>query len=125
MELIFRISLIIGVLIFLAVILLMMKKHRLSVKYAIVWLVAAFVLLLFAAVPSILIFIRNFLKVEVVSNLVFMIVIAFMLLIILGLSSTVSKFAEEIKKLTQNAAILEKRVRNLENEKNTESKKDI
>ena len=106
--------LIFGVLLFILIIIIMIKKHKLSVKYAIIWLLAGFVLLVFAMFPYVVKLIRYFVGIELVSNLVFMMLISFLILVVLGLSSTVSIFSVQIKKLTQNQAMLEKRIRELE-----------
>ena len=116
-----QILLILGMMVFIGIILFMIKKHLLSVKYAIIWLVAGAVLFVFAAFPYVVLLIRFYVGVEVASNLVFMIVLSFLVFIVLGLSSTVSCFAEQIKRLTQSIAILEKRTRELE-DKNEKGK---
>ena len=61
-------------------------------------------------------------------NVVFLLVIAFILLLLLSLSSIVSGFAEKIKRLAQENALLEERVRRLEaqlaaQDKQTENEK--
>ena len=51
-EPVFRIGLILGAILFLFIILWMLKKKKLTVRYSIVWFFAAFVLVLFAALTS-------------------------------------------------------------------------
>ncbi len=105
---------------FFAVILFMIKKQKLSVKYALIWLFAAFVLLVFAIFPYTVLVLRDILNMEMPVNVVFTIAIAFILLLLLSLSSIVTGFSLKIKKLTQQLAFLEKRVRELE-DKNKEN----
>ncbi len=114
---VFRVILILGSILFLIMILVMIKKNKLSVKFSIMWIFAALIMILFACFPYLVYLIRYFTGFEVVSNLVFTMVIGFILLIILGLTSVASVFSEQIKRLSQANAILEKRVRDLE-EKN-------
>ena len=57
---------------------------------------------------------RALLRFEVVSNMVFTMLFGFVLLVLLILSATASTQTEEIKRLTQHNAILEHRVRQLE-----------
>ena len=112
---ILRIGLLLGAVCYLALILWLLKKKKLTVRYSIIWLISAGVLtdLLGMAVPV---------------NVVFLLVIAFILLLLLSLSSIVSGFAEKIKRLAQENALLEERVRRLEaqlaaQDKQTENEK--
>lgn len=114
LSLVLRADLVVGVLLYLGVILWLLKKNKLTVRYSIIWFLSGFVLLLFALFPYIVLVLRDLLHVEVAVNLVFMIVLAFVLLILLSLSSIVSSFSEKIKRLSQNNALLERRVRELE-----------
>lgn len=114
MTLTFRIALIISAVIFIAIILSMIKRGRLSVKYSIVWICAALVMLLFACFPYIVMVMRDLLKMEVVSNLIFLLAIAFTIFIVLWLCSEISTANSRINRLCQTNALLEKRVRELE-----------
>ena len=109
-----RIGLILGAILFLFIILWMLKKKKLTVRYSIVWFFAAFVLVLFAVFPYIVLVLRDLLQVELVSNLVFLMVLAFVLFMLLSISCIVSVFSEKLKRLSQEAALLEQRVRDLE-----------
>ena len=113
-EPVFRIGLILGAILFLFIILWMLKKQKLTVRYSIVWFFAAFVLVLFAVFPYIVLVLRDLLQVELVSNLVFLMVLAFVLFMLLSISCIVSVFSEKLKRLSQEAALLEQRVRDLE-----------
>lgn len=109
-----RILLLVGVAAYLFVILWLMKKQKLSVRYSIIWLFSAAVLALFAVFPYIVLVLRDLTKIVTPSNLIFMMAIAFLLLISLCLTSIVSGLSEKIKKLAQQNALLERRVRELE-----------
>ena len=113
-EPVFRIGLILGAILFLFIILWMLKKKKLTVRYSIVWFFAAFVLVLFAVFPYIVLVLRDLLQVELVSNLVFLMVLALVLFMLLSISCIVSVFSEKLKRLSQEAALLEQRVRDLE-----------
>ena len=114
LSLFLRVDLVVGVLLYLGVILWLLKKNKLTVRYSIIWFMSGFVLLLFALFPYIVLVLRDLLHVEMAVNLVFMIVLAFVLLILRSLSSVVSGFSEKIKRLSQHNALLEHRVRELE-----------
>ena len=72
------------------------------------------VLLVFAAFPLVAKMLRALLRFEVVSNMVFTLLFVFVLLVLLILSAAASTQTEEIKRLAQQSAILEHRVRQLE-----------
>lgn len=109
-----RILLLIGVAFYLFVIIWLMKKQKLLVRYSIIWLFSAAVLALFAIFPYIVLVLRDLTKIVTPSNLIFMMAIAFLLLISLCLTSIVSGLSEKMKKLAQQNALLERRVRELE-----------
>ena len=106
--------LLIGVAVYLFVLLWLTKKQKLLVRYSIIWLFSAAVLALFAVFPYIVLVLRDLTKIVTPSNLIFMMAIAFLLLISLCLTSIVSGLSEKIKKLAQQNALLERRVRELE-----------
>lgn len=111
---IFRIALLVGAGLYLLIILGLLKKKKLTVRYAIVWLLSGIALLAFAIFPYIVLVLRDLMHVEMAVNVVFMLTIAFMLLLLLSISTVVSEFGEKIKRLTQTQALLEKRLRELE-----------
>lgn len=113
-----RALLIFGALVYLFAIMFLLKKGKLNVQYSLIWLGSAFVLLLFAIFPYIVAVLRDILHVEVVANLVFMLLFGFVLLLLLSLSTIVTGFATKIKRLTQTQALLEARVRQLEEQLN-------
>ena len=119
-EPLLRILLLIGVAVYLFVILWLMKKQKLLVRYAIIWLFSGAVLGVFAVFPYIVLVLRDIIQIVTPSNLIFMIVIAFLLLVSLSLTSIVSGLSERLKKIAQQNALLERRVRELE-EKQKES----
>lgn len=99
---------------YLAFILFLLKKHRLTVKYAIIWLFSAGVLIVFSLFPYVVLVITDLLGMSVASNTVFLLSIAFILMLLISLSSAVSQFAQKITRLAQKNALLEERVRRLE-----------
>lgn len=109
-----RVGLLAGSLCYLGVIFWLLKKKKLTVRYSIIWLFSAFVLLVFAIFPYVVLVLTDLLGMAVPVNLVFLLVLAFILLLLLSLSSIVSGFAEKLKRLAQHNALLERRVRELE-----------
>lgn len=110
----FQAAMIIGSLGYLGVVFYLLKKQKLAVQYAIIWLLSGFVLLIFALFPYVVLVLGDILHVLNPVNFIFLVILAFVLLILLSLSAVVSGFALRIKRLTQNAALLERRIRELE-----------
>ena len=79
--------------------------------------VGAIALVIAAAFPYVIYVLRDVLSIEMPVNLVFLLMFCFVLVVLLSLSIAITQLAEKCKRLTQANAILEKRVRDLE-EKN-------
>ena len=110
----FQAALIAGALLYLLIVFYLLKKQKLAVQYAIIWLISGFVLLIFALFPYVVLVLGDILHVINPVNFIFLVTLCFVLLILLSLSVVVSGFALRIKRLTQNAALLERRIRELE-----------
>ena len=110
----FQFYMILGAAILLLIIFALLKKGQMSVKYSLLWLALAVVLVIFAVFPYVVYVLRDLLDVQMPVNLVFMLMFCFVLLVLLSLSIGVSQLADKCKRLTQENAILEKRVRDLE-----------
>ena len=113
-DITFRLALVVGVILYLVVIFFLLKKRKLSVQYSIIWLFSGFALLVFALVPYVVLVLGDILHIVNPVNFVFLAAIGFMLLILLSISAAVSQLTEKNKTLTQNAALLERRIRELE-----------
>jgi len=105
---------IIGVVLFFGIIIFFLRRNTLSLKYTLLWLISGFVMLLISIFPDILAFISNILGFQVASNALFALILGFFLMILLSLTSIVSGQTEKIKTLAQAIALLEKRIREME-----------
>jgi hypothetical protein len=95
-----------------------LRKKALSLKYSLLWLLSALAMLVLSIFPSVLFFFADLLGFTLASNALFAILLGFVIVILLSLTSIVSRQNEHIKTLTQANALLEKRVRELEGEQN-------
>lgn len=114
MRLILQVFLIVCVLIFLAIIIHYLAKKKLNLRYSLVWLGAGLGMLVIAIFPQIVTVVCGLIGIDTPVNAVFLFAGMFMLLIIFTLTIIVSKMNNQIYRLTQKQAILEKRVRELE-----------
>lgn len=110
----FQEFMILGALALLIIIFVLLKHGKMTVKYSLLWMCLSLVLLVFALFPYVVYVLRDLMDVVMPVNLVFMLMFCFVLLVLLSLSIAISQLAEKSKRLTQANAILEKRVRELE-----------
>lgn len=103
-----------GALALLVLIFWFLKRGSLSVKYSLLWLGLAVLLVVFAACPYVVYVLRDLLDFVMPVNLVFLLMFCFVLMVLLSLSIAITQLAEKCKRLTQANALLEKRVRDLE-----------
>lgn len=111
---VFRVILLIDVLIYLLIIMFLMRKGKMNLKYSLVWLLTGVVMLVCAAFPGVVHLVAKLFGVYSDVNIVFFVGVCFLLVIILSLTSIVSLLSDRLRSLTQTQAILEKRVRELE-----------
>ncbi len=110
----FRVILLVGILLYILLIMYLMKKGRMSLKYSLVWFLTGLVLLICAVFPQLIGNITGLLGIYSEANGVFFVGVCFILLIILSLTSIVSGLSERLRNLIQTQGMLEKRVRELE-----------
>lgn len=111
-----RMTLIIAVVCYFIVILYFLKQKALNLKYTLLWLVAGLVMGILVAVPELLVSIIRIFGIQDNMNGLFIFAIGFIILILLSLTSIASRQNQKIRTLTQELAILDKRVRELEQE---------
>ena len=110
----FQAYMLLGALVLLAIIFVFLKKGLMTVKYRLLWLGLSIVLVIFAACPYVVFVLRDILDIEMPVNLVFLLMFCFVLVVLLSLSIAITQLADKCKRLTQENALLEKRVRELE-----------
>ena len=115
-----RVFLIICVLVYLAVIVQLLRKKKLNLRYTLIWIFAAAALLFMAIFPNVIVSITHLLGINLPSNFIFIVEGIFVLVILLSLTSIVSHLSNRILQLIQTQALLEKRVRDLESRLNKE-----
>lgn len=101
-------------LLFLICVVWQIKKGKLLLRYALLWLVLAAVIMLAALFHDWLYPISSMLGFEAPSNFVILVALFFLLAICLSLSIIVSGQARKIKSLVQNLAILENKMDHLD-----------
>lgn len=114
MSLNLRLILIAGSALFFCVTLYLIYNKRMDLNNSIRWFAGAVILILMALFPDALEHICRWVGISVPSNLVFFVGIAYLLWTSISFSAEISRQHETIKKLTQRYALLEKRLRDIE-----------
>lgn len=109
-----RFFLIAGVICYFIIILYFLKQRALNLKYTLLWLLAGVVMGLLVIFPNMLVRMIHMFGIEDNMNGLFIICIAFILMILMALTSIASRQNAKIRQLVQEIAILDKRIRELE-----------
>ncbi len=109
METILRIEIILAFFILLCVILYNLKKGKMPVKYALVWIFSAVVMILCACFPQIIGFITRLLGFELISNVILSIFLGLLICITISLTVIVSGQSKKIDLLVQEVSLLKQK----------------
>lgn len=110
-----KIVALVSLLFYFAGILYLLRKKSIYLKYTLMWIFAGIIMGILIIFPGILEKIANAIGIQVASNAAFAMLLFFILLILMELTSIVSKLSEKNKNLIQTIALVEKRIRELEN----------
>ncbi len=99
---------------YFVMILYLLKKKMLYIRYVLLWLVTGAVMALLVVCPQVISWFFQWCGFQLFSNGLFAMLILFILCILLAVTSIVSRLNEKNRRLVQEIALLEKRVRELE-----------
>lgn len=102
-------------LIFLANIIRLVSKKKLLLKYSLLWMLLALIMMICALFPEPIFVLSKALGVELASNFIFIVAIVCLLAICLSLSIVVSKQTAYTKTLIQEIAIINDRLTRKDN----------
>ena len=100
--------------ILLVVIVQLIRRHRLREEYALVWLMAGAAILVLSVFGGLVRLLASLVDVSYPPTLVLVVGLLFALLIILSQSVTISSHANRVRDLAQTVALLERRLRQVE-----------
>ena len=109
-----RITLAIALIVYFSLILIFLKKKAIELKYTLLWLLAGLCMAILVVFPSILPSLLRILGITGNMNGLFIICIAFLMMLCMALTSIVSRQAGQIRNLTQSMAIMEKELRDVQ-----------
>lgn len=122
-----RLVLIAALVVYFVMILVFLKNKTLELRYTLLWMFAGVVLAVLVIWPETLMRLIRLMGIQSNMNGLFLMAIAFIVMIMMSLTSIVSRQTNKIRNLVQEIAILEKQVRELEKEtgrKDTDKKED-
>lgn len=111
MTLKFRLIMAAILLIGFVIIINMVRKKSLDLRYALIWLALIAMILVIVIVPGLLGVITHFLGIYDAMNMVFFMGFVFLIIVTFFLTAALSRNSNRIKALTQQVALLEKQVR--------------
>lgn len=110
MSLKLKLLLIITMILILLYILRAIKKNKISIKYALIWIISNIIVILCILFVEPLFKLANFLEIETVSNMMFFLGFIFLIVICFKLSTQISIQNKKIISLTQELGILKNRI---------------
>ena len=102
------------IIVYFFVIVSLLKQKKLSLRYTLLWLFMGVICLVIVLLPDILEILKELLGVKDAMNTLFGCLICFVFIHLISLTSIVSRQSEKIKRLIQDNALLEKRIRDME-----------
>lgn len=109
MSLALKISSIIFLLLVIIIVLHLVKKEKIAIKYSFVWLIPCFILLIFVLIPGCLVWATNVLGFQTASNMILTLLVALLLIISISLTVIVSNQKEQVRLLIQEVSILKEK----------------
>lgn len=114
-----QIILIFAIVIYFVIILLFLKRKALELKYTLIWLLAGVVMLVLVSFPGLMKKMVRLVGIQDSMNGLYITLIAFIIMILMTLTSIVSRLLYKCTVLIQQIALLEERIRNLETKNNS------
>jgi len=112
-----QVAMLIAELIYFVLMIIFLKKKMLSLKYSLLWLIAGVLMVILTLFPGIIWRISSLIGIETPMNGLFAMMFFFVLTLMMSLTAIVSHQTEWIRSLTQSQALLEERIRELEEKK--------
>jgi len=102
----YQLSLILGVLIYLSILIVLIVRKKVNIRYTILWLLATIVMLILAIFPQLITTLARLMGISEPTNLLFVIQGFFVLLIVMYLTTIVSWLTNRLNRLTQHHALV-------------------
>lgn len=117
-----QVTLSIAVICYFVIILYYLKRKMLELKYTLVWLMVGLIMGIMIYFPELLVHFVRILGIESNMNGLYILCIAFIMMILMTLTSIVSRQQMKIRILIQELSMLDKRIRELEEQRDSGDK---
>ena len=114
--------LIVASILFMLFIIIVTQRKKLSFKYTLLWLLFSLIILILAIFPRTVMLAARLLFIETPTNAIFLIFFVLIIVLIFYISIGFSKLMEKSTVLTQNNALLSKKIEDLEQKLKSEEK---
>ncbi len=108
------VALVAAIIIFFVLVLYLLKYRRLALKYTLLWLVTGTAMLILVVWPGFLLKLAALVGIQSNMNALYIFMLAFVIMILMSLTSICSGQNARIRELIQTDAIMEKRLREAE-----------
>lgn len=112
-----RVVLIIAVILYFVLILYWLKIKALNLKYSLLWLLSGVVMGILVIFPETLLWVSSLVGIQTPMYALLFFALAFVIAILMSITSIVSRQNRKIRTLIQENALLEKRIRDIEEDK--------
>lgn len=108
------VALIAAIAVFFILIIVFLKYRRLELKYTLLWLLTGVIMLILVLRPDLMRLLSSLAGIQSNMNGLFLFILAFVIMILMSLTSICSGLNERIRELVQTEALTEKRLRDAE-----------
>lgn len=98
----------------------MIRKNKLDLKYALLWIGVTVVFILLALIPQVIVLASAIIGIEVASNALFLIGIIFAYAILFSLTVALSRTSSKVKEIVQELGLLKNELENRRDSSNNE-----
>lgn len=116
MDISLRITIIVALIIYYACILYLLRRKSLTLKYTLLWILSGLIMILIVIFPDVFESMIHKIGVVEMTNGLFAVVLFAILIILISITSIVSKMNRRIRQLVQQCAMYEQEIRKLKTE---------
>lgn len=116
MDMSLRITIIVALVIYYACIFYLLRRKSLTLKYTLLWILSGFVMILIVSFPDTFEKMMHKIGIVEMTNGLFAVVLFAILIILISITSIVSKMNSRIRQLVQQCAMYEQEIRKLKKE---------
>lgn len=119
-----RIFALVLIAIYFVIIVSLLKRKKFALKYSLLWFLAGILMLIVVIWTDVLVWGADLLGIEVASNGLFGICILLEIMIMISITSVISDLTNRLTSMVQNMALMERRIRILEEKLERKGKGD-